>query len=38
VFGSGGEVGIAEATEDTENGVVWGLPEELLIRNLMLDG
>jgi len=37
VFGSGGEVGIAEATEDTENGV-WGLPKVLLIRNLMLNG
>ena len=38
VFGSGGEVGIAEATEDTKNSVVWGLLEELLIGNSMVNG
>jgi hypothetical protein len=38
VFGSGGEVGIAEATEYTKNSVVGGLVEELLIGDFMLNG
>ena len=35
---SGSEVGIAKATEDSENGIVWGLLAELLIGNAILKG
>ena len=38
VFRSGDEVGIAEATEDAKDGIVWGLLEELLIGDSMLNG